>query len=169
MGTNFELKLQGNGGIPVYNFEISEGVLPSGVILDKHTGIVSGIPEETGEFPVTFMVRDYDERSVGATMEVSISISEFNVGVDQVPLSRNLNIYPNPSAGRFTVSMDSPETGSLDMMVLDLSGRQLRKISANKATEYWETSMDLSGLLPGKYVLNVRISNTTDSYMLIIN
>jgi hypothetical protein len=169
LGTNFEIELQANGGIPVYNFEISEGVLPLGLVLDNHTGIVSGIPEESGGFPVTFLVRDYDERSIGATMEVSINISESYVGVEQEALSSKLKIYPNPTGGRFTVSMDSPETGRVDMKVFDMSGRQIRNMSADKTTEYWEKSMDLSGILPGKYILNVRISNTTDSYKLIIN
>lgn len=71
---DFNASLVAEGGIPVYDFTLSSGSLPAGLSLDGRTGIISGIPEEEGEFPVTFRVKDYDERSPGATFDTTIRI-----------------------------------------------------------------------------------------------
>lgn len=72
--TIFETSLVAEGGIPVYDFSLLNGVLPRGLSLDRSTGIISGTPEEEGEFPVTFQVRDYDKNNPAATYETTIRI-----------------------------------------------------------------------------------------------
>jgi hypothetical protein len=72
--TDFTAHLIAAGGIPVYDYALSSGALPVGLALDRKTGLISGIPEEEGEFPVTFEVKDYDERSLGATFSTTIRI-----------------------------------------------------------------------------------------------
>lgn len=67
LDTLFEVTLMAEGGIPVYDFSILDGVLPNGLSLDRRTGEISGIPEEAGKFPITFQVRDYSENNNAVT------------------------------------------------------------------------------------------------------
>jgi len=71
---DFSANLIADGGIPVYHYSLSSGMLPAGLSLNSMTGRISGIPEEDGEFPVIFLVKDYDERSQGATLTTTIRI-----------------------------------------------------------------------------------------------
>ena len=72
--TDFTADLTAEGGIPVYDFELLSGALPLGLSLDRRTGQLRGIPEEEGAFPVSFLVKDYDERSQGATFDAIIRV-----------------------------------------------------------------------------------------------
>jgi hypothetical protein len=74
VGVDFEATLHAEGGIPVYDYTLLDGVLPLGLSLDRNTGEITGIPEEEGEFPVSFIVKDYDQRSIGATFDITIRI-----------------------------------------------------------------------------------------------
>lgn len=46
------------GGSTPYNFQITSGSLPSGVILNTSTGVISGSPSDTGSFAITVQVSD---------------------------------------------------------------------------------------------------------------
>ena len=57
-GTSYEVQLQAEGGTPEYSWSIGSGRLPLRLELDPRTGIISGIPEEVGTFPVEIVVMD---------------------------------------------------------------------------------------------------------------
>ncbi len=168
LDTTFEVNLLAQGGTPVYHYEIIEGVLPAGLTLDGRTGKIAGTPEETGMFPVTFMVKDYNERSAGATLEATINITEMTTGLDEIPISQNLAIYPNPSTGKFTIVMDNDLKGSMDLIIFDPAGKQVRKITRNKTTPFWEETIDLGSMSSGTYLIKVRCRQNSATYKLII-
>jgi len=72
---SFEGQLVAQGGIPVYSFDIQEGDLPPGLILNVFSGEITGTPDSSGQYAVTFLVRDYDEHGSSASLETVISIA----------------------------------------------------------------------------------------------
>lgn len=59
-GAPYAFQLEARGGKPPYEWEIGEGHLPMGLTLDRHTGIISGIPakDTVGTYDVKIEVRD---------------------------------------------------------------------------------------------------------------
>jgi hypothetical protein len=67
--------LAATGGIPIYNWDITSGALPSGLSLDAFTGALTGTPADSGVFNFTIRVRDYHENSAGLTQDFSLIVS----------------------------------------------------------------------------------------------
>ncbi|MFC1975874.1 Ig domain-containing protein [Chloroflexota bacterium] len=68
--------LQATGGIPVYYWTAESGTLPSGLFLDSFTGIITGIPNQTGTFDFIVRVRDYDSINPGVVIPLSIMVTD---------------------------------------------------------------------------------------------
>jgi len=56
--TGLEITLKGSGGIAPYRFSIDNGKLPSGVEFDTQKGIISGTPEQEGQYRFTIQMTD---------------------------------------------------------------------------------------------------------------
>jgi len=54
----YEAKLEAIGGTPPLNWSISDGTLPPGLQLDPKSGLISGTPEQGGQFRFTVTVTD---------------------------------------------------------------------------------------------------------------
>ena len=62
------------GGIPIYDWEITSGALPSGLALDSFTGALTGTPLTNGIFHFTVRVRDYHPAAPGLSQDVTLSV-----------------------------------------------------------------------------------------------
>jgi hypothetical protein len=72
--------------------------------------------------------------------------------------------FPNPARGRATVRFSVPddrgdEEGTLRLF--DVLGRQVRTVAAGAITGRQERSVDVSGLSPGLYLLQLEVGSTT--------
>ncbi len=73
-------------------------------------------------------------------------------------LSANLQIYPNPSSGIFTVDMILPGTGTqVELFVYEMTGRQLYSRQLNGIYGKQTELIDLSGMSKGIYELAILI------------
>ncbi len=133
LNENYNLKLTALGGIPVYYYEIIGGVLPDGLELDSKTGVVTGVPSESGTFDITFQVKDYDERSVGASLEVTIDIAGETTAIDEVSpgntggftLQQN---FPNPFSAETIIQFDVPKSSYITLKIYNLLGDEVRTL-----------------------------------------
>ncbi len=66
------------GGIPPYTWEISMGVLPTGLSLGAATGVISGTPTTSGTFFFRVLITDSGDAT--ATVDCSIQIKACLVG-----------------------------------------------------------------------------------------
>jgi hypothetical protein len=73
--TPYSKRLRAAGGIPFYDWEIVDGELPKGLALDRFTGQLDGSPQESGAFTFSVRVRDYDERSPGASRRLHLKVA----------------------------------------------------------------------------------------------
>ncbi len=87
------------------------------------------------------------------------AVVEVCTGIDPaVDLSGNISIYPNPSAGIFTLDMILPGNGTqVNLVVGDLTGRKLLNRSLSGVYGRHSEVIDLSGLSRGIYQLTVFI------------
>lgn len=74
-------------------------------------------------------------------------------GADPLPLS----VYPVPATDRLVVKGETQEPGTLLLDVLAMDGRLVQR-TTEPAQGAFSTTMDVSGLRPGAYLLRVRTS-----------
>lgn len=72
IGQTYAGTLAASGGSAPYTWSVSGGALPAGVSLNPSTGVLSGTPTNSGQFPVTFRVQDANNASGNKTFNLSV-------------------------------------------------------------------------------------------------
>lgn len=60
------------GGTAPYTWSVSSGALPTGLVLNPATGVISGTPTATGSFPFTVMVSDSGSASASKALSITV-------------------------------------------------------------------------------------------------
>ena len=92
----YQAKLEGQGGIPPFRWELVEGNLPQGVTLHPE-GALSGSPEATGEFHFTVNVIDSGKPAVQRRQPLVLTVV--------VPLLLQWGRYPKVNGQRIEGSI----------------------------------------------------------------
>jgi hypothetical protein len=112
----FTFNFSASGGIPFYDWAITDGALPPGLELDAFTGVLSGKPSINGTFHFTVRLRDYREVGVGVTSAFAMTVAA------APPFSLALSIS------------DPGTNGQAQLWLLGTTGqRQVVEISRNLA------------------------------------
>ena len=93
------------------------------------------------------------------------------MGVNELTRSFDLNVYPNPSAGAFTIDFTLPETARAGYKVYSLSGAE---VGGLPESDYSPGAHSLSfnasrQLAPGIYFVNVAINGATMSKKVVVH
>lgn len=70
----YQARLVAQGGVPVYDWSLERGNLPSGLALDRFTGQITGTADRAGRYSFTVKVRDYDPAGDGVTQSFRIIV-----------------------------------------------------------------------------------------------
>ena len=76
------------------------------------------------------------------------------LGVDGSELTSKLSVYPNPTNGKFTVSISNAEATDLTVELVNISG-QVVYSNEVKAVYSYNEDIDASGFAKGVYYLKV--------------
>ena len=70
----------------------------------------------------------------------------------------SLNVYPNPTSGKFDLTLSNIDNVNGELSVYDMTGRRVftQKV---EAAGFYSTSIDLSGYAKGLYTVQVRTEN----------
>lgn len=72
--TPYSDTLKATGGVPPYYWEILEGGFPENIVLQHESGIIEGIPNYYGDYPVTISVTDSYETPHRDTLKLALII-----------------------------------------------------------------------------------------------
>lgn len=77
-GDGYLVKLQAEGGVPFYDWNITSGSLPGGLTLDRFTGEIKGTVSSSaqGSYSFTVQLRDYDEMSTPIHKQFTINVGQ---------------------------------------------------------------------------------------------
>lgn len=75
-----------------------------------------------------------------------------------------LSIYPNPSTGLFTVSVNTPAEGMLE--VIDVLGKKVHSLRLNAGTATY--TLDLGSFAKGIYMLNISAGNLKETRKVVL-
>lgn len=84
--------------------------------------------------------------------------------------SQQINVYPNPASNEVTISLNAIDDEDYTVSILDISGRELKKISSFKLKQNQETNLkiDTSDLGDGIYICQVRSMNVSKTDLINI-
>jgi hypothetical protein len=85
---------------------------------------------------------------------LNMSFEELSTGVDETGLGSNLVVYPNPTQGKFTVSISNPEAADLTLELVNISGQVVYRNEVKSVYSYNE-EIDASAFAKGVYYLKV--------------
>ena len=79
------------------------------------------------------------------------------VGINDIGSNFNssLNVYPNPTNGKFDLTLSNVDNVNGDINVYDMTGRKVYTQRVD-ATGFYNTSIDLTGFAKGLYTVQVR-------------
>ncbi len=112
-GREGEVNIQGAGGVPPYNYSITDGELPPGLELDSEKGLIFGTPEKTGIYSFEITLKD----SLGETVSKSYTLQVFEP---------NLNLHfklplPTEISNTQKIIVGPDEAGKLPYIVKNAS------------------------------------------------
>jgi hypothetical protein len=110
----YNVQLEVRGGTPPLHWVIVKGELPKGLTLNDESGVISGIPEETGDFQLTIEVSDSAQPPHTATKDFKLSST--------ATLSIEWRVYPRVDSdqisGSVVVSNGTKDTFDLTVIVM---------------------------------------------------
>jgi hypothetical protein len=79
-----------------------------------------------------------------------------------------ISIHPNPSTGVINIDWANQMVGQADVVITDVTGREVYRSVVDMATVSGETSVNLSNLNAGVYILTVRSENNSYTSKLLL-
>ncbi|MDQ3190420.1 MAG: choice-of-anchor J domain-containing protein [Bacteroidota bacterium] len=96
-------------------------------------------------------------------------ISTAGVGIDEVADAYNLNVFPNPSNGQFTVHFDNPVSQKLEIRIMNMNGTIVFNESINYFDGKYNKNIDISHMSGGMYFMQLITEDRILNRKLILN
>lgn len=90
-------------------------------------------------------------------------------GISDPVSSPGYSLYPNPATSRMNLIAAYNQTGPTSLEVYSVTGKRISSQSVSKNGSYLNQQLDVSGLLPGVYILKIITGNTMKSVNFIKN
>ncbi|MCB9232072.1 MAG: T9SS type A sorting domain-containing protein [Bacteroidia bacterium] len=123
---------------------------------DFGDGNVSTLENPTNFYSVSgvYVVCLTGTSNMGCVNTFCDSVDVIVEGIEDGWAGASLSVFPNPSAGKISISFQSPAHASLDLQILDPMGKLLWQAHENHARELHK-QVDLSHLSAGIYFLKI--------------
>jgi uncharacterized protein (TIGR03437 family) len=162
-GKSYTATLQASGGSSPYAWSISSGALPSNVVLDPATGVISGTPPTAGSFGFTIQVTDTSTPVQTARQALTLTIMSAPSGLTVNPSTLNFSAPAKSGVTpvqEFAVSSSaSGLSWTASSQTQDGSSWLLLSATQGAIPGNVGVSVDASQLNPGKYSGTVSIQS----------
>ena len=127
-----------------YFWSFGDGTSSTAMFPGNHVYSTSGL------FTVSLTVtNDCGSSTYSTVIDVIVT------NVNNLTKDWNVNVFPNPSRGQFTVELDGV-FGDVELSIMDITGKQIRNWNYSNIATGWKTSIDASELAKGIYILKVQ-------------
>lgn len=97
-----------------------------------------------------------------------INYTSVTTGVNEELEEDILSVYPNPGKGIFDIEFINDATGDLNLVISEITGRELMRVRTIKSERVFNDKLDLTELSPGMYFITLEIQNQITSRYIII-
>ena len=118
----------------------------------------------SGDYEIT--VQNVEDVSGNVMEEQTIPFSY--VGIEEFLLDGEVEVFPNPASDQVNISFVSNEEFDFNIVVADISGRQMINEECFAKQGVNKYNLNLNGLKQGVYLLSLRGEKGTLNYKLII-
>ncbi len=115
------------------------------------------IPEATGSFIIIEAGRSASYVVEATDANCRMISDPYVITSLQGALASSLQVYPNPTAGRFSIAMENSLRGKVQASVYDVLGRLVKQGSGDKNSAAFALDLDISGLAKGMYFVETAI------------
>jgi hypothetical protein len=102
-------------------------------------------------------------RNLGTGQGIELVMIEKTSGDGVQTIGRNNNfsidIYPNPVTDRATLRMNNDYTGKVEINIFTSSGKQIKSFNYQKSSTIDQTTIDLSGINKGVFIVRLQTGN----------
>ena len=103
----------------------------------------------------------------GPTESHTIEV-EICAGLDDVDLSAQMRIFPNPNQGQFTFNFEVPGTTDFELSVVDLLGKTVYTEAVRNVSGSYSRTISLNQAPHGLYFVNVDVAGYSYFHKLVI-
>jgi hypothetical protein len=96
-------------------------------------------------------------RNGNGANDQSLAPTEINAGT--IAVTEKLNIYPNPVVSSLNIRWSGQEKGNATIKIIDAHGRIVKTMSVKKEQLDYNTSVEVSTLAPGIYIIQIQSQN----------
>jgi len=147
-----------SSGPSTLNFRWTLDSGPAGAIIAAPNAAISSISGlVAGNYIFKLTVSDDNGNSASATVKISV--------IDNLRSSESFVIYPNPAHDIVNFRIISDLMGKIDITIIDVNGKIMSVIEADKQEAYLDKSINISQLSKGIYFVQVSIENSTKQNM----
>ncbi|MCE3279101.1 MAG: hypothetical protein K0S44_1292 [Bacteroidetes bacterium] len=149
------INLIGNpsGGIFIGGSSVSAGMF---------NPVIAGL----GSHPVLYTITDVNGCSNSTSQIINVADC---TGIDELEELSNVNVYPNPTSGMFTISLVNANFGQLNIIITDIQGKEVFNFSDKNIVGDYTKEVSLEGLAKGIYYIRLNSSEDIKIKKLIVN
>jgi len=148
------------------NYSINNGVVVESALQHafNKTQVNLTVTTLSGDYELT--VQNVKDLSDNVMKDTTIAFSF--VGIEEYLLDGKVEIYPNPASDRLNISFDSKEEFDIEIVISDITGKQLISEKYFVKQGINKLSYNLDSFKQGIYLVNLRGEKGTLNYKLII-
>lgn len=155
------------GDVLSYSSTLSDGnPLPGWLTFNPETRQYSGIATVAGTLNIKVTVMDVAGHSAFEVFDLVVAEETF---ISNIYESGQLNIYPVPAGDFLNIRLTEAEAGSVDIKILDISGRVLLMDKFVNINKTFETKIDISSLSRGIYYISIKVGKNIINKKFTIN
>jgi PKD repeat protein len=98
---------------------------------------------------------------VRSNLVINVIQDSLPTGIHEQNALRATSLWPNPAVDQFNLSLNSSRSGTLELSIIDLNGRQVRHSSVAVQAGANQLPVDVNGLQPGMYMLRLMNGNNS--------
>lgn len=135
------------------------GTAVNGIMFDPTTAGV-------GSHPVLYSYTDANSCSNSITQNINVADC---TGIEEYINSGDVNVYPNPTNGMFTINVTSANFNELNISISNIQGKEIYNFTERNINSDYNKQIDLEGIAKGVYFIKINTGTELKIKKLIIN
>jgi hypothetical protein len=155
------------GDVLTYSSTLSDGnPLPGWLTFNPEARQYSGTATVTGTLNIKVTVTDIASHTASEIFDLNITEETLNKNIQ---VSEQLNVYPVPARNLLNIQLADIGTGSVDIEILDISGRILLMERFNNVNKETIIRVNISNLSKGIYYINIKRGKSIVNKKFVVN